>query len=106
MGYGFGRINNLVHFWVTITHHVQLIINEAMNEEFKVKGEELMAKIRQLIHEGNISRIIIKNEEGKVYLEIPVTVGVIGAVFAPVLAAVGALAALAANFTIEVVRRP
>lgn len=77
-----------------------------MNEEFKVKGEELMAKIRQLIHEGNFSRIIIKNEEGKVYLEIPVTVGVIGAVFAPVLAAVGALAALAANFTIEVVRRP
>lgn len=76
-----------------------------MNEEFKVKGEELMAKIRQLIHEGNISRIIIKNEEGKIYLEIPVTIGVIGAVFAPLLAAVGALAALAANFTIEVVRR-
>lgn len=76
-----------------------------MNEEFKVKGEELMSKIRQLIHEGNISRIIIKNEEGKIYLEIPVTIGVIGAVFAPVLAAVGALAALAANFTIEVVRR-
>lgn len=76
-----------------------------MNEEFKVKGEELLARIRQLFHEGNISRIIIKNEEGKVYLEIPVTVGVIGAVFAPVLAAVGALAALAANFTIEVVRK-
>ncbi|HLO91621.1 MAG: DUF4342 domain-containing protein [Chloroflexota bacterium] len=76
-----------------------------MNDEFKVKGEELLAKIRQLFHEGNISRIIIKNEEGKVYLEIPVTVGVLGAVFAPVLAAVGALAALAANFTIEVVRK-
>lgn len=76
-----------------------------MNDEFKVKGEELLAKIKQLFHEGNISRIIIKNEEGKVYLEIPVTIGVIGAVFAPVLAAVGALAALAANFTIEVVRK-
>jgi phage-related minor tail protein len=76
-----------------------------MNEEFKVKGEELLAKIKQLFHEGNISRIIIKDEEGKVYLEIPVTIGVIGAVFAPVLAAVGALAALAANFTIEVVRK-
>ncbi len=76
-----------------------------MNEEFKVKGEELLAKIKQLFHEGNISRIIIKNEEGKVYLEIPVTIGLIGAVFAPVLAAVGALAALAANFTIEVVRK-
>jgi phage-related minor tail protein len=73
--------------------------------EFKVKGEDLLAKIKELIHQGNISRIIIKNEEGKVYLEIPVTVGVIGALLLPVLAAIGALAALAANFTIEVVRR-
>lgn len=76
-----------------------------MNEEFKVKGDELLAKIRQLIHDGNVSRIIIKDETGKVYLEIPVTIGVIGALFAPVLAAIGALAALAANFTIEVVRK-
>lgn len=76
-----------------------------MENEFKVKGEELLAKIKQLIHDGNISRIIIKDDDGKVYLEIPVTIGVIGAVFAPVLAAVGALAALAANFTIEVVRK-
>lgn len=76
-----------------------------MTNEFKVKGEELLAKIKELIHEGNISRVIIKDEQGRVYLEIPVTVGVIGAVFAPVLAAVGALAALAANFTIEVVRK-
>ncbi|HLN54045.1 MAG TPA: DUF4342 domain-containing protein [Lentimicrobium sp.] len=76
-----------------------------MKEEFKVKGEDLLAKIKQLFHEGNISRIIIKDEAGKTYLEIPVTIGVIGAVFAPVLAAVGALAALAANFTIEVVRK-
>lgn len=76
-----------------------------MNEEFKVKGDELLAKIRQLIHNGNVSRIIIKDETGKVYLEIPVTIGVIGALFAPVLAAIGALAALAANFTIEVVRK-
>lgn len=74
--------------------------------EFKVKGEELLAKIKELIHEGNITRIIIKNEEGKVYLEIPVTVGVIGALLLPVLAAVGALAALAVNFTIEVIRKP
>ncbi len=76
-----------------------------MENEFKVKGEELLAKIKQLIHDGNISRVIIKDDDGKVYLEIPVTIGVIGAVFAPVLAAVGALAALAANFTIEVVRK-
>ncbi|PKP45468.1 MAG: hypothetical protein CVT94_17935 [Bacteroidetes bacterium HGW-Bacteroidetes-11] len=73
--------------------------------EFKVKGEELLAKIKELIHQGNITRIIIKDEDGKVYLEIPVTVGVIGALLLPVLAAVGALAALAANFTIEVIRK-
>ncbi|MDP2423455.1 MAG: DUF4342 domain-containing protein [Bacteroidales bacterium] len=73
--------------------------------EFKVKGEELLKKIKELIHEGNITRIIIKNDEGKVFLEIPVTIGVVGAIFAPVLAAVGALAALAANFTIEVIRK-
>ncbi|MFH1121057.1 MAG: DUF4342 domain-containing protein [Bacteroidota bacterium] len=75
------------------------------NNEFKVKGEDLLAKIKELIHQGNISRIIIKNEEGKVYLEVPVTVGVIGALILPVLAAIGALAALAANFTIEVIRK-
>jgi hypothetical protein len=73
--------------------------------EFKVKGEELLAKIRELIHQGNVTRIIIKNEEGKVYIEIPVNVGIVGALLAPVLAAVGALAALVANFTIEVVRK-
>lgn len=81
------------------------IILNNMKEEYKVKGEDLLAKIKQLLHEGNVSRIIIKNEEGKIYLEIPITVGVIGAIFAPVLAAVGALAALAANFTIEIVRK-
>ena len=75
------------------------------SNEFKVKGEDLLAKIKELIHQGNISRIIIKNEEGKVYLEVPVTVGVIGAMLMPVLAAIGALAALAANFTIEVIRK-
>lgn len=73
--------------------------------EFKVKGEDLLRKIREIIEEGNVNRIIIKNNEGKVYIEIPVTLGVIGALIAPVLAAVGALAALAADFTIEVIRR-
>jgi len=73
--------------------------------EFKVKGEDLMRKIRELIDEGNVNRIIIKDGTGKVYIEIPITLGVIGALVAPVLAAVGALAALAADFTIEVIRR-
>jgi hypothetical protein len=77
---------------------------ENFTEEFKVKGEELIEKIRELIREGNVRRIIIKDEEGKIYLEIPVTIGVIGAVFAPVLAAVGAIAAMVANLKVEVVR--
>jgi hypothetical protein len=71
---------------------------------FKVAGDELLKKIKEIIHEGNVNRIIIKNEEGKTYLEIPVNIGVIGTILAPVFAAVGALAALAANFKIEVVR--
>lgn len=75
------------------------------SSEFKVKGEDLMRKIRELINEGNVNRIIIKDDSGKVYLEIPVTVGVVGAIVAPILAAVGALAALAADFTIEVSRK-
>ena len=72
---------------------------------FTVMGDELLKKIKQIIHEGNVNRIIIKNEEGHTYLEIPVTIGVIGAILAPILAAVGALAALAARFKIEVIRR-
>ena len=75
-----------------------------IKEEFKVKGEELVEKVRQLIHEGNVRRLIIKDETGKVYLEIPVTVGVIGALIAPLLAAVGAIAAMVANLKIEVIR--
>jgi hypothetical protein len=73
--------------------------------EFKVSGEELLVKIKELIREGNIRKIIIKNERGETYLEIPVTIGVIGAILAPVFAAIGALAALAANFTIVVERK-
>ncbi len=80
-------------------------IMKTNKNEFKVKGEELLKKIKELIHEGNVRKIIIKNEEGKTYLEIPVTIGVVGAIIAPVLAAVGAIAALAANFKIEVIKR-
>ena len=65
----------------------------------------MLAKIREIIHEGNVRKIIIKNDKGETYLEIPVTIGVIGAILAPVFAAIGALAALAANFTIVVERR-
>jgi hypothetical protein len=71
-------------------------------EEFHVNGDELIAKIKELIHEGNIHRIIIKDKGGKVMLEFPVTFGVVGAVLAPTLAAVGAVAALIGEATIVV----
>ena len=77
---------------------------ENFKEEFKVKGEELIRKVKELIHEGNVRRIIIKDNEGKTYLEIPVTIGIIGALVAPILAAVGAVAAMVADLKIEVVR--
>jgi hypothetical protein len=79
-------------------------MDDNSRSEFKVKGEDLMKKVRELIHEGNIRRIIIKNDDGKTIIEIPLTVGVKGAVLLPVLAAVGAIAAMAVNYTIEVIR--
>jgi len=71
-------------------------------EEHKVSGDNLVAKIKELVREGNIRRIIIKNEEGKTLIEIPLTLGVIGAVLLPVLAAIGAIAALVTDCTIVV----
>ena len=73
-------------------------------EEFKITGDELVAKIKELIHEGNVNRLIIKNEEGKTLIEVPLTLGVVGAIVAPVWAAIGAIAALASNLTIVVQR--
>jgi hypothetical protein len=71
-------------------------------EEFKVMGKDLVEKISQLIHEGNVRRIIIKDEKGNTFLEIPLTVATVGAIAVPLLAALGAIAALIANFTIVV----
>ena len=73
-------------------------------EEFKITGDELVAKIKELIHEGNVNRLIIKNEEGKTMIEVPLTLGVVGVIMAPVWAAIGAIAALASNLTIVVQR--
>jgi hypothetical protein len=74
-------------------------------EEFKVNGEDLLAKVKELIHAGNIRRIIIKNDKGETFLEIPLTLGAIGALLLPTLAAVGAIAALVAKFTIVVEKK-
>lgn len=71
-------------------------------EEFRVEGEKLLTKIKEIFHEGNIRRIIIKDKEGKVVLEIPVTLGVVGALIAPQLAAIGAIAALLTEATVVV----
>lgn len=71
-------------------------------EEFRVDGEKLIAKIKELIHEGNIRRLIIKDKDDKTLLEIPITFGVVGALIAPQLAALGAIAALLTEATIVV----
>jgi hypothetical protein len=73
-------------------------------EEIQVLGRDLVDKVKSLIHEGNVRRIIVKDEHGNTFLEIPVTVAAVGAVFAPLLAALGAISALVAKFTIVVVR--
>jgi hypothetical protein len=75
------------------------------HEEFRVNGEEVVAKIKQLIKAGKIRRIILKNEQNEVLLEIPLTFAIVGAVLAPVLAAVGAMAALLTKCTIVVERK-
>lgn len=78
---------------------------KTIKEEFKVSGVEVVKKIKELVKEGNIRRIIIKNEEGKTLIEIPLTVGVIGIALLPIWAAIGAIAALVNNCTIVVERR-
>jgi hypothetical protein len=73
-------------------------------EEFTINGEELLAKAKEIVREGNVRRLIIKNENGTTLIEIPLTVGVIGAALLPAWAAIGAIAALAARCTIVVER--
>lgn len=78
--------------------------NTKRTETFKINGEQLLAKVKELIKEGNIRRIIIKDKTGKVIVEFPLTVGVVGTLLAPALAAVGALAALLTECEITVER--
>ncbi len=74
-------------------------------EEYTVSGKNLVNRVGELLHEGNVTRVIVKDEAGKTLLEIPATVGVIGVVLAPWLAALGVIAALVANCKIVVERR-
>ena len=71
-------------------------------EEYQIDGDQLVAKVKELVHEGHIRRITVKNKEGKTLIEIPLTFGVVGALLLPVWAALGAIAALVTNCTIVV----
>jgi hypothetical protein len=73
-------------------------------EEVQVLGRDLVDRVKALIHEGNVQRVIIKDQQGHTFIEIPVTIAAIGAVAAPILAAVGAIAAIVSKFTIVVER--
>ena len=73
-------------------------------EEIKILGRDLVDTVRKLIHEGTVRRIIIKDEKGNTFLEIPLSIATIGVIAMPVLAGLGALAALVANFTLVVER--
>ena len=71
-------------------------------EEFTISGNRLIEKVKELIHEGNIRRLIIKNESGQTLIEVPLTLGIVGAALAPILAALGAMAALLTKMTLVV----
>ena len=75
---------------------------QVRTEEYRVDGDALLQKVKELVHEGNIRRIIIKNEEGKRLIEVPLTIGAVGVLLLPVWAAIGAIAALVTDCTIVV----
>ncbi|MFA6098430.1 MAG: DUF4342 domain-containing protein [Patescibacteria group bacterium] len=77
---------------------------KTIKEELKVTGDQLLKTVKKLIHEGNVRKLIIKNEKGNQLIEIPVTFATVGAILLPILAAVGALAAIVTNCTIEVIK--
>jgi len=79
--------------------------HEPDDERFEVQGEDLLAKVKELVREGNIRRIVIENDKGETLIEIPLTIGVVGAVLLPVWAAIGAIAAVVTNCTIKVERK-
>jgi hypothetical protein len=74
-------------------------------DEIEVDSDELVRKVKEIFHEGNVTKVIVENEQGKTLLEIPATVGVVGALFAPWLAALGAIAAIATHCKIRTERR-
>ena len=73
-------------------------------EEFKVKGKDLVDKVKAIVHEGNVRRIILKDEKGQTFLEIPLSIAAVGVLAAPLVAGLGAIAALVNHCTIEIER--
>lgn len=71
-------------------------------EQYQLTGEDVITKIKQIVHEGNVRRVLIKNAEGHVIVEFPLTVGVVGAALVPMWAALGAIVALVTDCTIEI----
>jgi hypothetical protein len=86
-------------------HVCGVSVVKVVKEEFSVSADDLIERVKKLLHEGNVTRIIVKDEKGKVLFEMPATIGVVGVVLAPWLAALGAIAALAANCKIVVERK-
>lgn len=80
-------------------------VQRIVREEYSVSSDSLVDRVKELIHEGNVTRIIVKDMKGKVLLEIPATVGIVGVVIVPWLAALGVIAALVTNCRIVVERR-
>jgi hypothetical protein len=74
-------------------------------EEHRVPGDQLLSRAKELLHEGSVRRLIVKNEQGHTIIEVPLTMGVVGALLAPTLAAIGAIAAVAGHYTLVVERR-
>jgi len=80
-------------------------VGKVFTEEFSLSSDDLVKKVKDILHEGNVNRIIVRDEQGNVLLEVPATAGLIGAILAPWLAALGAIAALVTECTISVERR-
>ena len=82
-----------------------MAIDMKVSEVYKVRGEHLVERAKELVHAGNVRRLIVKSEQGQTLIEIPLTMGIVGAMMLPVWVALGAIAALANNYTLEVVTR-
>ena len=80
-------------------------VGKIVTEKISISADNLIEKVKELIHEGNVTRIIIKDDKGRTLLEMPATVGIIGALLVPWLAALGAIAAIATNCTMIVERK-